>query len=266
MMKGELSIASLNSDKDPYALKPFITACTLFVINISYKIQAFIDSIAAHSLFKLFLILSISLIKPKLIWGFNEKHDTSIMHQILIGLWVTDHFKLSCSLLIIMLSQHNLILEKIWMNHHRVLLNMSADELHFLLGRCDHSKVSTAVLSAKNVSEVNLSSGYKRTATPLKTLISSVKVSSVKTFPVKWPSGKPSLSYLPPSQWPDWQYFWQNSNFLWENKTSLCALLDAQKPLFSDTSYINHWTEIKIAYWKINITVNLTEIEAVIPA
>ena len=95
-MKRELSIASLNSDQDPYALKPFITACTLFVININYKIQAlivtdaydyaFIDSIAAHSLCKLFLILSILLIKLKLIWGFNEKHSTPITYQILIDL------------------------------------------------------------------------------------------------------------------------------------------------------------------------------------
>ena len=89
-MKEELSIASLNSDQDPYALKPFITACTLFVINISYKIQAlidtnahdyaFIDFIAAHSLYKLFLISSILLTKSKLIWEFNEKHSTPIMH------------------------------------------------------------------------------------------------------------------------------------------------------------------------------------------
>ena len=72
-----MSIASLNSDQDSYALKPFITACTLFVININYKIRAlidisaynyaFINSIAAHSLCKLFSILSILLIKSKLI-------------------------------------------------------------------------------------------------------------------------------------------------------------------------------------------------------
>ena len=77
MIKGELSIASLNSDQDSYALKSFITACTLFVININYKIQAlidtdaynyaFIDSIIAHSLCKLFSISSILLIKSKLI-------------------------------------------------------------------------------------------------------------------------------------------------------------------------------------------------------
>ena len=77
MIEGELSIASLNSDQDPYALKPFITACTLFVINISNKIQAlidtdahdyaFIDFIAAHSLCELFSILPILLIKSKLI-------------------------------------------------------------------------------------------------------------------------------------------------------------------------------------------------------
>ena len=228
MRKGELSIASLNSDQDPYALKPFITACTLFVINISYKIQAlidistydyaFIDSIAAHSLCELFLILPILLIKSKLIWEFNEKHSISITRQILIGLQVTDHSKLSCLLLIIMLSQHDLILEKTWMNYHGVLLNMSADKLHFLLRRCDHSEVSTVILSAKNVSEVNLSLSHWRITTPPKTLISSVKVSSikvssVKTFSVKRPLGKPSLSYLPPLQWPDWQYFWRNSNF-----------------------------------------------------
>ena len=113
-MKGELSIASLNSDQDPYALKPFITACTLFIININYKIQAlinisthdyaFIDSIAAHFLCELFSISPILLMKSKLIWGFNKKHGTPITHQILIDLWVINHSKLSCLLLIIMLS------------------------------------------------------------------------------------------------------------------------------------------------------------------
>ena len=76
-MKRELSIASLNSDQNPYALKPFITVCTLFVVNINYKIQAlidinaynyaFIDFITAYSLCKLFSISSILLIKSKLI-------------------------------------------------------------------------------------------------------------------------------------------------------------------------------------------------------
>ena len=113
MMKRELSIASLNSDQNPYALKLFITACTLFVININYKIQAlintdahdyaFIDSIAAHSLCKLFSILSILLIKSKLIQGLNREHSTSITHQILISLQIINYFKLFCLLLIITL-------------------------------------------------------------------------------------------------------------------------------------------------------------------
>ena len=213
-MKGELSIASLNSNQDSYTLKSFITACTLFIINISYKIQAlidisahdyaFIDSIAAYSLCELFSILSILLIKSKLIQGFNEKHNTSIMHQILIGLQVIDHFKLFCSLLIITLSQHNIILKKIWINCHRILLNMSVNELYFLLRRCDHLRVSTVISTVKDVSKVNLFSGYQRIATPSKTSVSSIKVSSVKVSSVKissvkHSSDKPSLSYLPPS-------------------------------------------------------------------
>ena len=275
-MERELSIASLNSDQDPYALKPFVTACTLFVININYKLQAlididahdyaFINFIAAHSLCELFLISLISLIKSKLIWEFNEKHDTPITHQILIDLRVTDHSELFCSLLIITLSQHDIVLEKIWMNHHEILLNISADKLHFLPERCDHLRALTVILSAKNIYEVNLSLSHWRTATPSKALVSLVKISLVKTSLIKWPSGKPSLLYLFSSQWPDWQYFWQNSNFLWEKKTSLCALSDAQKPLFSDISYESHWTETEIAYWKINAAVNLIKIEAAVSA
>ena len=74
-MKRELSIASLNSNQNSYALKSFITLCTLFIININYKIQAlidtdahdyaFIDSIAAHSLCELFFISPILLTKSK---------------------------------------------------------------------------------------------------------------------------------------------------------------------------------------------------------
>ena len=46
------------------------------------------------------------------------------------------------------------------MNCHGVLLNMSADKLYFLLRRCDHLRVSTVILSAKDVSKVNLSLGH----------------------------------------------------------------------------------------------------------
>ena len=123
MIKGELLIASLNSDQDPYALNLFITAYTLFIININYKIQAlidtdthdyaFIDFIPAHSLCELFSISLILLIKSKLIWGFNKKHSTPIMHQILINLQMMNHFKLFCLLLIIILDQHDIILKKI---------------------------------------------------------------------------------------------------------------------------------------------------------
>ena len=154
---------------------------------------AFIDFIAAHSLGKLFSISLILLIKSKLIWEFNEKHDMSIMHQILIDLQVTDYSELFNSLLIIILSQHDIILEKIWMNCHEILLNMSADKLYFLLRRCDYLWVSTAVLSVKDVSEVNLFLSHWCITT-----LSKTSVSSVKTSPVKWPSGKPSLSYIFP--------------------------------------------------------------------
>ena len=46
------------------------------------------------------------------------------------------------------------------MNCHRVLLNMSADKLHFLPKRCDYLKVSTVILTVKNVPKVNLFSGH----------------------------------------------------------------------------------------------------------
>ena len=150
------------------------------MINISAHDYAFIDFIVTHSLCKLFLISSILLIKSKLIWKFNEKHSTSITHQIMIGLWVTDHFKLFCLLLIIMLSQHDLILKKIWMNCHRVLLNISVNELHFLLRRCDHSEVFTAVLPVKNLLKVNLSLSHWRITMLFKTLVSLIKIFSVK--------------------------------------------------------------------------------------
>ena len=85
---------------------------------------------------------------------------------------------------------------------------MSADELYFLLRRCDYLRAPTVVLSAKDIPEVNLSLSHWCVTIPFKTSVSLVKVPSVKTFPVKWPLDKLSLLYLPPLQWPDWQYFW----------------------------------------------------------
>ena len=174
---------------------------------------------------------------------------------------MTDHFKLFCPLLIITLGQHDVILGKTWMNRHRVLLDMSTDELRFLLGRCDHLEAPSAVTTFKDVPEVNLSPGHRRTATPSKASVSSVKPSLVKL-----PTGKSSLSYLSPSQRSDWQYFWWNPNFFRGDETSLCTLSVAWEPLFLATSNGSHWAETEIAYQRMNAAVNLTEIEAAVSA
>ena len=42
------------------------------------------------------------------------------------------------------------------MNHYRVLLNMSADKLHFLSKRYNHSEAFLMIFTVENIFKVNL--------------------------------------------------------------------------------------------------------------
>ena len=51
---------------------------------------------------------------------------------------VCDHLESTVPMLITSLGSQYIILGKLWMNKHKVLLDMADDRIIFLPGRCDH--------------------------------------------------------------------------------------------------------------------------------
>ena len=92
---------------------------------------AFINLEMAHHVCDVLEISFIQLAKPKPIRGFDGKPAPPIIHAIYPMLTVQGHTKSLILFLITKLGQFPLILGKLWMQKHRVILDMSCDKLVF---------------------------------------------------------------------------------------------------------------------------------------
>ena len=61
-----------------------------------------------------------------------------IIHALYFIFIVQNHIEFIIFMLIISFGQHQIILNKFWMNSHEMVLNMQFDRLWFKLGACDH--------------------------------------------------------------------------------------------------------------------------------
>ena len=150
MMRDLLLISSSSSlTDDSFASEPLVTPCTLFnnnkrntvkaLIDTDATEYAFINEITAHIICKNLEISLISLLKPKSVKSFDEYlAKRSITHVIYPDLTVQDHSELTASMLITPLRQHSVILEKPWLNWHRVVLDIKSDSLLFVPSQCSH--------------------------------------------------------------------------------------------------------------------------------
>ena len=134
---------------DSFVSESLITPCTLFsnnkrntvkaLVNTNATEYAFIDEITAHIICENLEISLISLLKPKPVKGFNEHlAKWLITHAIYSDLTVQDYSELTASMLITSLRQHLIILEKPWLNWHRVILDMKLNSLLFVLSWCSY--------------------------------------------------------------------------------------------------------------------------------
>ncbi len=123
MMKDVLISSTMNSLNDLFALKSLTIECVLFSNKISYSLKSLIDIEAAdysfinelitQNVYDHLQIESLSLIKLKSIRKFNDHYAKKLItHVIYSNLTVQDHMKRFVSMLIIRLSQHQMILEK----------------------------------------------------------------------------------------------------------------------------------------------------------
>ncbi len=128
--------------KENYFEKSFLINASLISQSNSFNLRSLIDSdFAVYTLIHDKLvdkvcqkleIQSISLVKKKLIWDYDEKlARKTITHKILLNLTIESHKKLTMSMLIVDIKHHEAILSKLWMNKNEILLNIRHDTIVF---------------------------------------------------------------------------------------------------------------------------------------
>ncbi len=164
-MKDVLISSTTSSSNDLFASKSLTIECVLSSNEISYLLKSLIDTKAADYLFIDELIAqnvcdhlqikSLSLIKLKSIREFDDHYAKKLItHAIYLNLTVQDHMKRFASMLITWLNQHQMILEKTWMNKIKMTIDMRNDHLQFSSFKAHIKafiKAHSTVLSSKKI-------------------------------------------------------------------------------------------------------------------
>ncbi len=155
----------MSSSNDLFALKSLTTECVLSSNEISYSLKSlidteaadysFIDELIAQNVCDYLQIESLPLIKLKSIRRFDDHYAKKLItHAIYSNLTVQDYMKRFISMLITRLDQHQMILEKTWMNKIEMTIDMRDDHLQFSSFKA-HIKASikahSTVLSSKKI-------------------------------------------------------------------------------------------------------------------
>ncbi len=141
-MKNVLISSMMSMSDDSFASESLITECILSSNEISYSLKSlidieaadysFIDEVIAQIVCDQLQIKSLTLIKAKSIWEFDDHYAKKLItHVIYLNLTVQDHTIDTASMLITRLDQHQMILEKTWMNKIDLVIDMQTDFLRF---------------------------------------------------------------------------------------------------------------------------------------
>ncbi len=184
VIKDVLISLTMSSSNDFFASKSLTIECVLSSNKISYSLQSlidieaadysFIDELIAQNVCDHLQIKSLSLIKLKSIRKFDDHYAKKLItHAIYSNLTVQDHMKRFVFMLIIQLSQHQMILEKTWMNKIKITIDMRNDRLQFSDSKThiDASSISLSVIKKIAIKQKSLISTQI-----LKTSISSVVI------------------------------------------------------------------------------------------
>ncbi len=132
----------MSMSDDSFASESLITEYVLSSNEISYSLKllidieaadySFINEVIAQIVYDQLQIKSLTLIKAKSIQEFDDYYAKKLItHVIYLNLTVQDHMIDTASMLITWLNQHQIILEKTWMNKINLVINMRIDFLRF---------------------------------------------------------------------------------------------------------------------------------------
>jgi len=151
-MKKMLISSTISMSDDSFASESLTTECVLSSNEISYSLKSlinieaadysFIDEVIAQIVCDQLQIESLTLIKAKLIQEFDDHYVKKlIIHVIYLNLTVQDHTIDTAFMLITRLDQHQMILEKTWMNKINLVIDMRIDFLWFSIFISNHKLI-----------------------------------------------------------------------------------------------------------------------------
>ncbi len=142
VMKKMLISSTTSMSDDSFASESLTTECVLSSNEISYSLKSlidikaadysFIDEVITQIVYDQLQIELLTLIKVKSIREFDDHYAKKLItHVIYSNLTVQDHTIDTASMLITRLDQHQMILEKTWMNKIDLVIDMQIDFLRF---------------------------------------------------------------------------------------------------------------------------------------
>ncbi len=141
-MKDVLISSTISMSDNSFASESLTTECVLSSNEISYSLKSlidieaadysFINEVTAQIVCDQLQIKSLTLIKAKSIQEFDDHYVKKLItHVIYLNLTVQDHMIDTVSMLITQLNQHQMILEKTWMNKINLVIDMWINFLRF---------------------------------------------------------------------------------------------------------------------------------------
>ncbi len=135
MMKNVLISLMMSMSNDSFASESLTTEYVLSSNEISYSLKSlmnieaadysFINEVTAQIVCDQLQIELLTLIKAKSIQEFNNHYVKKLItHVIYLNLTIQDHTVDTAFILITQLKQHQIILEKTWMNKINLVINM----------------------------------------------------------------------------------------------------------------------------------------------
>ncbi len=147
----------MSMSDDSFASESLTTECVLSSNEISYSLKSlidikaadysFIDEVITQIICDQLQIKSLTLIKAKSIQEFDDHYAKKLItHVIYLNLMIQDHTIDIIFMLITQLNQHQMILEKTWMNKINLMINMQINSLRF--SNFTHSQKSIVLFSS----------------------------------------------------------------------------------------------------------------------
>jgi len=132
----------MSMSDDSFAFESLTIECVLSSNEISYSLKSlidieaadysFIDEVIVQIVCDQLQIESLTLIKAKSIQEFDDYYAKKLItHVIYLNLTVQDHTINTAFMLITWLNQHQMILEKIWMNKINLVIDMQINSFRF---------------------------------------------------------------------------------------------------------------------------------------